>query len=160
MYCMQCFFKSKYIKVELSMIKIGELLRKLWSLRSCFLILPPGALTPQGIEGAMKRVVSKHWCTLQWCASRGWFIAHENWTSCSVVVKVSDLRRTNSDSRKIVTIPGRTFGKNKVNRNWTKNIYFRSKHLVASHYEFSSTPILFSLYADDFNMLQNHRYGG
>ena len=58
MYCMQCFLKSKYIKVELSMIKIGELLRKLWSLRSCFLILPPGALTPQGIEGAMKRDVS------------------------------------------------------------------------------------------------------
>ena len=40
------------------------------------------ALTPQGIEGAMKHDVSKHWCTLQWCASRGWFIAHENWTSC------------------------------------------------------------------------------
>ena len=53
----------------------------LWSSRSCFLILPPGALTPHGIEGAMKRDVSKHWCTLQWCASRGWFIAHENWTS-------------------------------------------------------------------------------
>ena len=35
------------------MIKIGELLRKLWSLRSCFLILPPRALTPQGIEDAM-----------------------------------------------------------------------------------------------------------
>ena len=84
MYCMQCFLKSKYIKVELSMIKIGELLRKLWSLRSCFLILPPGALTPQGIEGAMKRVVNKHWCTLQWCASRGWFIAHENLTSSSL----------------------------------------------------------------------------
>ena len=66
------------------MIKIGELLRKLWSLRSCFLILPPGALTPQGIEDAMKRDVSRHWCTLQWCASRGWFIAHENWTSCYV----------------------------------------------------------------------------
>ena len=66
------------------MIKIGELLRKLWSLRSCFNILPPGALTPQGIEGAMKRDVSKHWCTLQWCASRGWFIAHENWTSWPV----------------------------------------------------------------------------
>ena len=46
------------------MIKIGELLRKLWSLRSCFNILPPRALTPQGIEGAMKRDVSKHWCTL------------------------------------------------------------------------------------------------
>ena len=82
MYCMQCFLKSKYIKVELSMIKIGELLRKLWSLRSCFLILPPGALVPQGIKGAVKRDVSKHWCTLQWCASRGWVIAHENWTSC------------------------------------------------------------------------------
>ena len=177
MYCMQCFLKSKYITVELSMIKIGELLRKLWSrggvlpmwwvihmcrgfdplfslwqdrarsfggifshpptpkrsfgvlklpiltefdllgpkfhfsldlfgsnfqrpaahphhfsdrvpppglwsLRSCFLILPPGALAPQGIKGAVKRNVSKHWCTLQWCASRGWVIAHENWTSC------------------------------------------------------------------------------
>ena len=42
------------------MIKIGDLLRKLWSLRSCFNILPPGTLTPQGIEGAMKRDVSKH----------------------------------------------------------------------------------------------------
>ena len=82
MYCMQCFLKSKYIKIKLSMIKIGELLRKLWSLTSCFLIiLPPGALTPQGIEGAMKRDVGKHWCTLQWCASRGWFLAHDNWTS-------------------------------------------------------------------------------
>ena len=82
MYCMQCFLKANILKVELSMIKIGELLRKLWYLRSCFNILPPGALTPQGIKGAMKRDVSKHWCTLQWCASRGWFIAHENWTSC------------------------------------------------------------------------------
>ena len=77
MYCMQCFMKTKYIEVELSMIKIGEL----WSWRSCFLILPQGAPTPQGIEGAMKRDMSKHWCTLKWCASRGWVIAHENWTS-------------------------------------------------------------------------------
>ena len=57
-YCMQCFLKSNILKVELSMIKIGELLRKLWSLRSCFLILPPGALTPRGIEGATKRDVT------------------------------------------------------------------------------------------------------
>ena len=84
MYCMQCFLKSNIFKVELSMIKIGELLRKLWSVRRCFLILPPGALTPQGIEGAMKCDVSKHWCTLQWCASRGWVIAHEDWTSSAV----------------------------------------------------------------------------
>ena len=84
MYCMQCFLKSNISKVELSMIKIGELLRKLWSVRSCFLILPPGALSPQGIEGAMKCDVSKHWCTLQWCASRGWVIAHEDWTSSAV----------------------------------------------------------------------------
>ena len=49
MYCMQRFFKSKYIKVGLSIIKIGELLRKLWSLRSCFNILPPGAL-PRGLK--------------------------------------------------------------------------------------------------------------
>ena len=68
MYCMQCF---QLYAVELSMIKIGELFRELWSLRSCFLILPPGALTPQGIEGATKRDVSKHWCTLQLCGSRG-----------------------------------------------------------------------------------------
>ena len=82
--CIVCstFWKANILKVELSMIKIGELLRKLWSLRSCFNILPPGALTPQGIEDAMKRDVNKHWCTLQWCASRGWFIAHDNWTSC------------------------------------------------------------------------------
>ena len=80
--CVACsaFCKANILKVELSMIKIGELLRKLWSLRSWFLILAPEALTPRGIEGAMKRDVSKHWCTLQWCASRGWFIAHENWT--------------------------------------------------------------------------------
>ena len=71
------------------MIKISELLRKLWSLRSCFNILPPGALTPQGIEGVMKRDVSKHWCTLQWCASRGWFIAHENWTSWFQTAEIS-----------------------------------------------------------------------
>ena len=76
------FWKTNISKVELSMIKIGQLLRKLWSLRSRFLILPPGTLTPQGIEGAMKRDVSIHLCTLQWYASRGWFIAHENWTSC------------------------------------------------------------------------------
>ena len=68
------FWKANILKVELSMITIGELSRKLWSLRSCFLILPPGALTPQGVEGATKRDVSKHWCTLQWCASRGWVI--------------------------------------------------------------------------------------
>ena len=32
------------------MIKIGELLRKLWSLRSCSLILPPGDLLPWGLK--------------------------------------------------------------------------------------------------------------
>ena len=75
------FWKATILKVEISMIKIGELLRKLWASGSCFIILPPRALTPQGIEGAMKRDVSKHWRTLQWCASRGWVIAHDNWTS-------------------------------------------------------------------------------
>ena len=50
MYCMQCFLKSKYIEEELSMIKIGEVLRKLCSLRSCFLVLPPGALAPSGLN--------------------------------------------------------------------------------------------------------------
>ena len=75
------------------MIKIGELLRKLWSLRSCFLILPPGTLATQGIKGAMKRDVSKHWCTLQWCASRGWVIAHENWTSCACLSTIMARRR-------------------------------------------------------------------
>ena len=83
---MQCFLKSKCIIVEISMVKIGELLRKLRSLRSCFRILPPGAFTPQGIEGAMKHDMSKHWCTLQWCASRGWYIAHENWTSWKMTI--------------------------------------------------------------------------
>ena len=87
-YCMQCFWKANILKVELSMIKIGELFKKLWSLRSCFHILPPGALTTQGIEGLMKRDVSKHWCTLQWCASRGWFIAHANWTSWGRVTHI------------------------------------------------------------------------
>ena len=80
-------------------MKIGELLRKLWSLRSCFRILPPGALTPRGIEGAMKSDVSKHWCTLQWCASRGWVIAHENWTSCLPSVRdlyIKELERNGS----------------------------------------------------------------
>ena len=86
MYCMQCFWKANILKVEHSMTKIDE--RRLWSLRSCFLILPPGALTPQGIEGAMKRDVSRHWCTLQSCASRGWVIVHENWTSCVFVQRV------------------------------------------------------------------------
>ena len=76
----EMYWKANILKVELSMIKIGELLRKLWSLRSCFLILPSGALTSQGMEGAMKRDVSKHWCTLQWCASGSSSIAHENWT--------------------------------------------------------------------------------
>ena len=49
-----------------------------------------------------------------------------------IVVKVSDLHRTKSHSRKIVTNPGIIFGKNKVNKNCTKNIYFRSKYFVAS----------------------------
>ena len=78
--CIVCSasWKANILKVELSVIKIGELLREVWSLRSCLLILPPGALTPQGIKSAMKRGVSKHWWTLQWCASRGWVIAHDN----------------------------------------------------------------------------------
>ena len=51
MYCMKCFLKSKYIEIELLMIKIGESLRKLWSWRSCFLILPPeGHLLPRGLK--------------------------------------------------------------------------------------------------------------
>ena len=64
------------------MIKIGELLIKVLSFSSGFLILSPRVPTPQGIEGAMKCDVSKRWCTLHWCASGGWFITHENWTSC------------------------------------------------------------------------------
>ena len=74
MYCMPCFLKSKYTKRRTFNDKNRALLRKLWSLRSYLLILPPWALTPQGIGGAMKRDVSKHWCTLQWCDSRGWFV--------------------------------------------------------------------------------------
>ena len=87
--CIVCSgsWKANILKVEISMIKIGELLRKLLSFRSYFLILPPGVLTPKGIKDAMKRDVSKHWCTLQWCASNGWVIAHENWTSCNHVIK-------------------------------------------------------------------------
>ena len=92
--CIACsaFWKANFLKVELSMIKIGESLRKLWSLRSCFLILPPGALIPKGVEGAMKRDVSKHLCTLQWCASRGRVIAHENWTSWYQWIIIKDLK--------------------------------------------------------------------
>ena len=82
MYCMQCFLKSKYIKSRTFNDKNRWIIKKVVVLRSCFNILLPGALTPLGIEGAMKHDVSKHWCTLQWCASRGWFIAHENRTSC------------------------------------------------------------------------------
>ena len=48
-----------------------------------------------------------------------------------------------SHSRKIVTIPERNLGKNNINRIWMKYIHFRSKHLVAYHYKFLSTPILF-----------------
>ena len=73
--------KSKYIKSRTFNDKNRLIIKKVMVLKSCFLILPPGALTPQGTEDARKRDASKHWCTLQWCASRGWFIAHENWTS-------------------------------------------------------------------------------
>ena len=41
-------WKANILKVELSMTKIGELLRKLWPLRSCFHILPPGVLYSPG----------------------------------------------------------------------------------------------------------------
>ena len=44
------FWKANILNVELPVIKIGELLRKLWSLRSRFPILPPGALTPRGLK--------------------------------------------------------------------------------------------------------------
>ena len=70
MYCMQCFLKSKYIKVELSMIKIGELLRKLWSLRSCFLILPPGNIgapssdVPAEVELLHMRIELMDYCMI------------------------------------------------------------------------------------------------
>ena len=70
-----------------------------------------------------------------------------------IVDLIDDKAPLVSHSGKIVTIPGRTLGKNKINRNWMKNIYFRSKHLVAYHYKFSSTPILLSLYGGDFDML-------
>ena len=103
MYLCSAFWKANISKVELSMIKIGELLRKLWSLRSCFNILPPGTHTPQGIEGAMKRDVSKHRCTLQWCVSRGWFIAHENWTSWMAIVIGNDLYIFNMDPSELLS---------------------------------------------------------
>ena len=76
------FLRSNYIKSRTFNDKNRWIIKEVLSLRSCFLILPSGALTPQGIEGARKRDMSKHWCTLQWCANRGWFIAHGNWTSC------------------------------------------------------------------------------
>ena len=57
--------------------------------------------------------------------------------------------------RKIVTIPGRTLDKNKVVRNYMKNKLFWITQLVACYYNFSSTPIPFSVYGDDFKMLWN-----
>ena len=45
-YRISALWKANISKVELSMIKIGELLRKLLALRSCFFILPPGHLLP------------------------------------------------------------------------------------------------------------------
>ena len=80
--CTVCvaFWKAIILKVELSMIKIGELLRKLLSLRSCFLILPPGA------HRGLKVRWSVTWANIgvpsTGLPARGWVIAHENWTSC------------------------------------------------------------------------------
>ena len=82
MYCIQCFLKSKYIKSRTCNDKNLWIINKVMVFKKLLQHLATRGITPQGIEGAMKRDVSKHWCTLQWCASRGWFIAHENWTSC------------------------------------------------------------------------------
>ena len=82
MYCIQCFLKSKYIKSRTCNDKNRWIINKVMVFKKLLQHLATRGITPQGIEGAMKRDVSKHWCTLQWCASRGWFIAHENWTSC------------------------------------------------------------------------------
>ena len=83
----RAFRKADIFKVELSMIKICEFLRKLWYLRSGFLILPPGAL----LHGGLKVWWSvTH--TLQWCASRGWVIAHENLTSCTFQTRDAIIR--------------------------------------------------------------------
>ena len=70
---MQCYLKRKYIKSRTFNDK------NLWIIKKNMVhkkLLPHLALTltPQGIGGAMKRDVSKQWCTLQWCASRGWVI--------------------------------------------------------------------------------------
>ena len=43
-------FEKQYIKSRTFNDKNRRLLRKLWSLRSCFLILPPGALLPRGLK--------------------------------------------------------------------------------------------------------------
>ena len=76
---MQCFLKGKYIKSRTRWI-----IQKVMVFKKLIPHLATrGTYSPE-IEGAMKHDVSKHWCIFQWCASRGWFIAHKNWTSWPV----------------------------------------------------------------------------
>ena len=81
MYCMQCFLKSKYIKSRTFNDENRWIIKKVMVLKKLLPHLATRGTYSLGIESAMKRDVSKNWCTLQWCASRGWVIAHENWTS-------------------------------------------------------------------------------
>ena len=74
---MQWSMKSKYIKSTTFNDKNRWIIKKIVLSK----LLPHLATRGTYSPGEMKCDVSKHWSTLQWCASRGWVIAHENWTS-------------------------------------------------------------------------------
>ena len=75
-------FEKQYIKSRTFNDKNRWIIKKVMVLKKLLPHLATRGTYSPGFEGAMKRDVSKQWCVIQWCASRGWFIAHENWTSC------------------------------------------------------------------------------
>ena len=81
MYCMQCFLKSKHIKSRTFNDKNRWNIKKVMVLKK---LLPYIATRDTYSPGDWRCDEVWREQTLvypQWCASRGWFTAHENWTS-------------------------------------------------------------------------------
>ena len=71
------FLKSKYITSRTFNDKNWLIIKKVMVLKKLLPHLATRGTYSQGFKGAMKRDVSKHCRTLQWCASSCWVIAWE-----------------------------------------------------------------------------------
>ena len=83
MYCMQCFLKSKYIKSRAFNDKNRWIIKKVMVFKKLLQHLAARGTYSPGDWRCDEAWREQTLVYLQWCACRGRFIAHGNWTSCA-----------------------------------------------------------------------------